>query len=131
MEEQLPLAPPAPGPRNLTVPLAQWLRKMGFLVTEQGGAVPTGLHAAWRALDGMLYSVIYVFVPAAGATFQLMASPNPLRGPYNPLVLMAEVKRLREARFLLQSNVFYAAARRQALAAGTLLPTHLQPTTPV
>ena len=118
--------PPA-GPRNLTTLLAAWLRKMGFTVLEQGGVAPDALEATWRAPDGLLFQASYAHVPQGPGVFQLLASgagrgmdPDEYRG----LVHKAEINRLREARFLLLSNVFYADARRQALAAGSLIPAH-------
>ena len=116
------IAQTVPGPRNLAAPLAQWLRQMGFLVTEQGGAVPTALAATWRAADGLLYEASYAFTPDSGGIFQLLARLDNALLPHYGLVHKAEVNRLREARFLLLSNVFYADARRAALAAGTLPP---------
>ena len=128
--DTLPLAhnpTPASGPRNLTLPLAAWLRKMGFLVTEKGGAAPTALEAAWRGPDGLLYQVSYAYAAAAGGIFQLLACFDSAYVDPQGLVQKAEINRLREARFLLLSNVFYAEARRATLSAGTLLPAHLQP----
>jgi|GEM_PF-2030436 len=122
------LPSPASPTRNFTVPLAQWLRKMGFTVLEQGGHEPHALEATWRAGDDMLYQVSYAYAQPAGI-FQLLAYTG--RGvevkDYRGLVHKAEVTRLREARFLLLSNVFYREARQAALNAGTLLPTHAQP----
>ena len=117
--------PPA-GPRNLTSPLAAWLRKMGFTVLEQGGVAPDALEATWRAPDGLLYQVTYAHVPQGPGVFQLLAyeGRGSLAQEYRGLVHKAEINRLREARFLLLSNVFYADARRQALAAGSLVPAH-------
>ena len=113
---------PPKGPRNLTVSLAQWLRKMGFAVLEQGGVQPVSLTATWRAPDGMLYQASYHYALPKGGTFQLLASPRPAE--HRGLVHQAEVNRLREVRFLLLSNVFYAEARKVALQAGTLQPTY-------
>ena len=121
---------PPQGPRNLTVLLATWLRKMGFLVLEQGGVQPTALEATWRGPDDLLYQVSYAYSPAQGGIFQLLAFTG--RGiaaaDYRGLVHKAEVNRPREVRFLLLSNIFYREARQAALAAGTLLPAHAQPT---
>ncbi|MGI4762518.1 MAG: hypothetical protein ACRYF0_17535 [Janthinobacterium lividum] len=124
--DTLPLDRAPKGPRNLTVLLAAWLRRMGFVVLEQGGMESTALEASWRAPDGLLFQASYHFTPAAGGTFQLLASvpPAPTRG----LVHQAEVNRPREVRFLLLSNTFYREARQHALDAGTLLPAHAQPT---
>ena len=130
---QLPLdrnPVPAAGPRNLTALLAQWLRRMGFLVQELGGVEPTALAATWRAPDGLLYEASYAFVPASGGVFQLLGRLDNALLPHYGLVHKAEINRLREARFLLLSNVFYAEARRQALAGGALQPAHLTSTTP-
>ena len=120
---------PPKGPRNLTSLLATWLRKMGFTVLEQGGVVPTAFEATWRAPDGLLFQASYAHVPAGPGVFQLLAYEGQglVATAYRGLVHKAEINRLREARFLLLSNVFYAEARRQALAAGTLLPAHSQP----
>lgn len=116
---------PAKGPHNLAAELAAWLRKMGFTVLEQGGVVPTALEATWRAPDGLLYQASYTFT-VAGGVFQLLAYTSHLSpaADYRGLVHKAEVNRLREARFLLTSNVFYAEARKAALLAGTLQPAH-------
>jgi hypothetical protein len=121
---------PTSGPRNLTVALGQWLRRLGFLVQEQGGVVPTALQATWRAPDDLLYQVSYAFEPHVGGIFQLLAHTDNLAAAHRGLVHKANIHRLREARFLLLSNIFYATARRQALDAGTLLPAHLQPLQP-
>lgn len=130
MEARAPYGPPQKGPRNLTLALAAWLRKMGFTVLEQGGVAPTALEATWCAPDGLRYQVSYVF--AAQGTFQLLAYPGhaATAATYKGLVHRAEINRLREARFLLLSNTFYREARQAALDAGTLLPTHAQPTAP-
>ena len=130
MEDRAPYGQPAPppGPRNLTVPLAGWLRRMGFLVQEQGGVVPTALQATWRAPDELLYQVSYAFEPHVGGIFQLLAHTDNLVVVHRGLVHKANVHRLREARFLLLSNIFYATARQQALDAGTLQPARLTPT---
>ena len=129
MEERAPygLPAPAPGPRNLTLPLAQWLRRMGFLVQEQGGVSPTALAATWRAPDGLLYEASYAFAPTSGGIFQLLARADNALLPHYGLVQKAEINRLREARFLLLSNVFYADARKAALTAGSLQPAHATP----
>ncbi|WP_375418159.1 hypothetical protein [uncultured Hymenobacter sp.] len=126
------LTPPAApkGPHNLAGPLAAWLRRMGFLVTEQGGVAPTSLEAAWRGPDDTLYRVSYAFVPGEGGIFQLLGQLDARGMMHAGLVHKAQVNRQREARFLLLSNVYYAEARRAALASGALLPAHLQPVEP-
>lgn len=123
-----PLPTPPQDPRNLTVALATWLRKMGFNVLEQGGIAPTALEANWRAQDGQLYQASYAYLGGQG-TFQLLTytGSGAHATDYRGLVHKAEVSRLREARFLLNSNVFYKEARQAALDAGALLPTHAQP----
>ena len=111
---------PGTGPRNLTVPLAAWLRRMGFTVIEQGGAAPTALDAVWMQAPGTGYQLTYL---AHGGVLRLLrhspAQPNQV------LVESANVQRLREARLLLCSSTYYADSRRAALAAGTLLAAHL------
>lgn len=127
MEERAPYGQPAPASRNLTAPLAKWLRGLGFSVLEQGGTLPTSLAATWRASDGLLYEVSYAFAQHEGV-FQLLARQDDATQPHHGLVHKAQVKRLREVRFLLLSNTFYREARQAALDAGTLLPAHAQST---
>jgi hypothetical protein len=121
---------PPKSPRNLTLSLAIWLRRMGFTVLEQGGIAPTALEATWRSNDGWLYQVSYAYAPQGSGIFQLLAYQSHLSpaADYRGLVHKAEVNRIREARFLLLSNVFYAEARKAALTTGTLKPTYAQHT---
>ena len=138
--DQLPLdrnPVPGTGPRNLTVPLAAWLRKMGFTVLEQGGTVPTALAAAWKPfLARWTYELTYCFRPGLTGIVRLTkTTPNDwahLSGYFQKdvavLVELAEVNRLREVRLLLLSNFSYAEARAIELAAGTLKPAHLTTT---
>lgn len=107
-----------PTPRNLTVPLAAWLRRLGFTVLEQGGVRPTALGATWVDAQGV-FSFIYVY-SATGATAHLEHFHD--NGYTHTLVALHQVRRLREARFLLLNNVAYDQARQAALAAGTLQP---------
>lgn len=123
-----PLLPTPPSFRNLTGPLAAWLRKMGFTVLEKGPAeAPSYLSATWCDFDETVFEVGYTFVPEAGGLFRLLVHYPQGAQPRYPLVDQAQVRRLSEARFLLLSNVYYAQRRQQSKEAGALPPTHRQP----
>lgn len=125
MEAAAPYAAAPRGPRNLTLPLAAWLRRMGFAVLEQGNAGATGTWAvpdcSWR------FQLTYAYSAEGGGILQLLELSDEHRPGVKVQVQTAHVARLRECRFLLLSNAAYADARRAALAAGTLLPAHAQP----
>jgi hypothetical protein len=121
MKAPAPQETAALGPRNLTVPLGAWLRRLGFRVLEHGGAAPTGLAATWAVGVGTGYGVTYLYSATQGGLLRLTRHTPAL--PERVLVDTAVVRRLREARLLLLTSVFYRADRREALAAGTLQPT--------
>lgn len=106
----------AQGPRNVAVPLAAWLRRLGFSVREHGGAAPTGLEATWAFGPHAVYAVSYAFDAASGGLLRISRNRHQLQ------VAGADVRRLREARYLLLSCRDYAADREAALAAGALQP---------
>lgn len=128
--EPLPTPSAAPaGFRNLTVPLAAWLRKMGFTVTEHGWPAPTALTATWTepasvaGPGGVRYTLDYCFVAGAGA-LRLVRTPAPAPGAQlHVLVEGAWVGRLKEARYLLLSSQSYQLSRQRALAASALPST--------
>jgi hypothetical protein len=122
-----PLPQPVPATRNLVVPLAQWLRTMGFAVLEHGWPAPTSLTATWQApaagpQAGACYTLDYCFVAGASA-LRLVRTTAAHPHHVDKLVDGAWVRRLREARYLLLSCQHYSLDRARALAAGTLQPT--------
>jgi hypothetical protein len=121
------------GPRNLAVPLAAWLRRLGFtaLESEPAGTHLTQLTAQWHSPLGH-FKVEYMHchppqAPAWAGFRLLWREPKPF-SLTRELVSMANVNRLKEARVLLLSNKCYDTARQAALLAGTLLPAHCQST---
>lgn len=115
---------PGTGPRNLTVQLAAWLRRMGFTVTERGWPQPDSLTARWVGLTDY-FDLDYCFVASTGVLRLACTDRQTLATA--PLVAGAYVQRIREARFLLLGSSAYATARQAALTLGTLLPAHAQP----
>jgi hypothetical protein len=121
------------GPRNLALPVAAWLRRLGFEVQEQQTLVLTLVTARWYDLPRVHgFQFVYThFHPdwkphLAYCSLHLHGAGYPPAGQC--LLADTHVKRLREVRFLLLSNMRYAAARQAALDAGILLPAHAQPT---
>jgi len=107
-----PDAAPRP-PRNLTVPLAAWLRTQGFTATEQQPSLAFASVAAhWLGPSGERFELDYHW---SGGRFPDATCRLQVRYPGQvtpePLVTAQRVRRLKEARLLLTSNVRYANAR--------------------
>ena len=112
MEERAPYHSAAPkGPRNLAAPLAAWLCTQGFTVTERQYDTLATVAASWTGPRGDCFELGYCWSsgPHANATLQLQAR-WPGHEPCN-LFGSQRVRRLREVRWLLSSNVRYANAR--------------------
>ncbi|MGI4759885.1 MAG: hypothetical protein ACRYF0_04210 [Janthinobacterium lividum] len=121
MEARAPYHTEAPkGPRNLTAPLAAWLRKQGFTATEQQpGPAYAAVAAYWLGPSGERYELDYLWTGGRfpDATCRLAVRYT---GQVTPEVLFTaqRVRRLREARLLLTTNVRYANARVLETLAG-------------
>jgi hypothetical protein len=120
-----------PGPPNLAIEVAAWLRRLGFTVLEQQSPALTLVTARWDAAGQFQgFEFVYShFHPPLGR--HIAYCTLTLHGPSLPFTgqcLLADtlVARLREVRFLLLSNIRYATARQAALDAGVLLPAKLQ-----
>jgi len=116
MESQALYQTEAPkGPRNLTVPLAAWLRKQGFTATEQVLATLATVHAHWLAVGGERYELTYTWaagpVPDATCTLRVL---YPQSVWAETLFTAQRVRRLKEARLLVSNCVRLANARRLA-----------------
>lgn len=57
---------PGTGSRNIALLLAVWLRRMGVVVVEYGGQVPTALVVTQTSPRTYRYEPNYVFVPTGG-----------------------------------------------------------------
>jgi hypothetical protein len=121
MEAPVPYHTEAPkGPRNLATELAAWLRKQRFTATEQQpGPVFASVAAHWLGPSGERFELDYLWtgghLPEAICRLQVRYP-----GQVTPEVLFTaqRVRRLREARLLLTSNVRYANARTLKKLAG-------------
>ena len=114
MEDRAPYASAPSGPRNLTVPLAAWLRTLGFTATEQHYATMATLAAHWIGPRGERFELGYIWSarPHTDATCQLQVR-WPGREAEN-LCGSQRVHRLKEVRSLLLGNVRYHNARTLA-----------------
>lgn len=121
MEERAPYHSEAPkGPRNLAAELAAWLRKQRFTATEQQpGPAFASVAAHWLGPSGERFELDYLWT---GGRFPDATCRLQVRyiGQVTPEVLFTaqRVRRLREARLLLTSNVRYANARTLEKLAG-------------
>jgi hypothetical protein len=115
MEAQAPYNAASKGPRNLTVPLAAWLRTQGFTALEQLLPFSAAVSAHWTGPQGEHFLLEYAWVagPAPSATCQLRVL-HPSRTFFEPLFTAQSVRRLRDVRLLLLGNVRYANARTLA-----------------
>lgn len=125
MENRAPYAMPAAaprGPRNLTVPLAAWLRTLGFTATEQPYATLSTVAAHWLGPRGerIEFSYIRQAGPVPDATCQLQVCwPGQ---PPAKLFGAQRVRRLKDVRLLLLGNVHYHNARLLAKPAPSPAP---------
>jgi hypothetical protein len=117
MEAPAPYHTAPKGPRNLAEPIAAWLRTQGFTATERQYETMATVGATWLGPRGESFELGYFWVPRyASATLQLVVR-WPGREPEN-LFGSQQIRRLREVRWLLSSNVRYANARRLAVPTG-------------
>ena len=124
MEDRAPYHTPAPkGPRNLAPQVAASLRELGFTATEHTHPGAVTVLAYWLGPQQERFELTYAWQsgPAPSATAWLT-----VRYPGQPqaeaLVAPQHIRRLREARQLLLSNVRFANARLLASPA-TILAT--------
>jgi len=113
MEDRAPYHAEAPkGPRNLTAPLAAWLRTQGFTVTEQTQVHCAAVGGHWLGPLGERFQLTYFWQsgPLPDATCWLEVS-YPGQAQAERLFAPQHVRRLREARLLLTNCVRYANAR--------------------
>lgn len=116
MEDRAPYHTPAPkGPRNLASQVAASLRELGFTATEHTHPGAVTVLAYWLGPQQERFELTYAWQsgPAPSATAWLT-----VRYPGQPqaeaLVAPQHIRRLREARQLLLSNVRFANARTLA-----------------
>ena len=111
MEARAPYGAPK-GPRNLTAPLAAWLRKQGFTATEQVLGTLATVHAHWVAVGGERFELTYTWttgpVPDATCTLRVL---YPQSVWAETLFTAQRVRRLKEARLLVSNCVRLANAR--------------------
>ncbi|MBJ6109464.1 hypothetical protein JAO73_10595 [Hymenobacter sp. BT523] len=103
------------GPRDLSVPLAAWLRAQGFTAAEQARPATATVAAHWLGPQGERFQLDYAWVagPVPSATCWLTVRyPGQLQP--ETLFTAQHVRRLQEARQLLLGNVRYANARTLA-----------------
>ncbi|WP_201979289.1 hypothetical protein [Hymenobacter rubidus] len=117
MEAPAPYHTASKGPRDLSAPLAAWLRTQGFVATEQVRPTMATVAAHWLGPQGERFQLEYAWVsgPVPSATcwltVQYPGQPRP-----ETLFTGQLVRRLREARQLLLGSVRYANARLLAPA---------------
>jgi hypothetical protein len=113
MEGRAPYHTPAPkGPRNLAAPLAAWLRKQGFVASEQLLDTLATVRAHWVAVGGERFEFTYTWVvgPVPDATCTLrVLYPSSVWA--ETLFTAQRVRRLAEARLLINNCVRLANAR--------------------
>jgi hypothetical protein len=113
MESRAPYHAEAPkGPRNLTAPLAAWLRTQGFTVTEQTQPQCAVVGAHWLGQLGERFQLTYFWQcgPLPDATCWLEVR-YPGQAHAEVLFTPQHVRRLRDARLLLTNCVRYHNAR--------------------
>lgn len=112
MEAPAPYTTAAPkGPRNLTAPIAAWLRTQGFTVTEQLDDEQATLTALWTGPRGERFGLSYLWAPQYGGTTLGLQVGYPRHTQTEILITAQQVRRLRDVRLLLLGNVRYANAR--------------------
>jgi len=113
MEAPAPYHTAPKGTRNLAEPIATWLRAQGFTANARQYETMATMGATWLGPRGESFELGYFWIPRyASATLQLQVR-WPGREPEN-LFGSQQIRRLREVRWLLRSNVRYANARRLA-----------------
>ncbi|WP_201980407.1 hypothetical protein [Hymenobacter rubidus] len=124
MEAPAPYHTAPKGPRDLSAPLAAWLRAQGFTAVEQARPTTATVAAHWLGPQGERFQLDYTWLsgPVPSATCWLRVhypgQPQP-----ETLFTGQQVRRLREARQLLLGCVRYANAR--TLARLVPAPAHL------
>ncbi|MDO7853182.1 hypothetical protein [Hymenobacter convexus] len=112
MEAPAPYHAAPKGPRDLSAPLAAWLRTQGFTAVEQVRPTMATVAAHWHGPQGERFQLDYTWLsgPVPGATCWLTVQ---YPGQLQPETLFTgqQVRRLREARQLLLGSVRYANAR--------------------
>ncbi|MDB5268022.1 MAG: hypothetical protein JWP58_1062 [Hymenobacter sp.] len=118
MEDQAPNQPAPRGDRDLSVPLATWLRTQGFTALERAQADFVTVAASWHSPRHDRFELDYTWqrTPAghAEATCRLRVC-YAAEWDFTTLFTAQRVRRLSEARLLLLGNVRYANARTLAL----------------
>lgn len=108
-------APYHAAPRNLARPLAAWLRKLGFTVSEREQAHFAAVEAHWVGPAGERFQLDYTWatgpVPDATCRLDVLYAGQ---GRAEVLFTPQKVRRLKEARLLLLHCVRYANARTLA-----------------
>jgi hypothetical protein len=118
MEGQDPSNTPAPrGDRDLSAPLAAWLRTQDFIALERAHADFVAVAASWLSPRHDRFELEYIWqrVPDghAEATCRLRVC-YAHEWDFTTLFTAQRVRRLSEARLLLLGNVRYANARTLA-----------------
>ncbi|HEX8659201.1 MAG TPA: hypothetical protein VF690_16800 [Hymenobacter sp.] len=125
MKAQASCAPALRGDRDLSAPLAAWLRTQGFTAQEEAQPGMATMAAHWINLQLDRFELAYVWqrAPAghAVATCRLQVL-YAHEWDFTTLFTAQRVHRLRDVRALLLGNVRYANARQVALATGALQP---------
>jgi hypothetical protein len=103
---------PAYIPRNLTVPIAAWLRRQGFTAQERERSATADVAAHWLGPQGERFQLDYAWQagPAPEATCRLTVLYRDAVFP-ETLFTAQQVRRLRDVRRLLLGCVRYANAR--------------------
>ncbi len=119
MEERAPYHTPAPkGPRNLTVHIAAWVRRLGFTATEHLLPSYATVAAHWTGPRGEQFRFEYTWVagPVPEANCQLRVR-YPGRAGFESLFAAQRVYRVKDVRQLLTGCVRLHNARLLAKAA--------------
>ncbi|MGI4866134.1 MAG: hypothetical protein ACRYFZ_19575 [Janthinobacterium lividum] len=122
MEDRAPYHTEVPkGPRNLTAPLAAWLRTQGFTVTEQTQPQCAAVGAHWLGPRGERFQLTYLWQngPLPDATCWLEVR-YPGQAHAEVLFTPQHVRRLKEARQLVNGCVRLYNARLLASLAAPL-----------
>ncbi len=107
---------PGTGSRNIALLLAVWLRRMGVVVVEYGGQVPTALVVTQTSPRTYRYEPNYVFVPTEGVLcLVLNGGPQAYGVPLDGATVEHQAHK---ARYLLLRCVRYTFDRKTTRAAG-------------
>lgn len=108
MEARAPYHAAPSGPRNLTAPVAAWLRELGFTATEADHGPIATVEAHWQSPEGLRFYLDYQW-SALKATVSLALYYPGERNPLD-LIRSQHVGRLREVRRLLHGDARFRAA---------------------